>query len=324
MKIAVIGTGWVTALHLESLKNVPEIEVVGVCGRNLGRIAELSRGTAITAYTDYKEMIAKEKPDGVYLTLPPHLHGEVESFLADHVKAVLVEKPVTNSAEVGEAALDAFRRAGTLVSVAYQNRYRAAAIRARDFFRPSPDKPALVTGWWVGEMPPPLWWRNKALSGGQFVEQCTHVVDLARFIVGEVREVQAYGTSAFRTDASVTVEDAVTVNTSFVSGAIGTFATGCFTADGYPSPGIGLTIASRTATVTFSGWSFEASLRQRDSTQTFPPEENIFEIQALAFLQAWKTGDRSLILSDYADGLASLKVGLAADESVRTGNCVRL
>ena len=316
MRIAIIGTGWVTTAHLEALLAL-KVEVVGVAGRNSSRLAELVATCGARAYSDYRAMVTTEKPDAVYLTLPPHLHGEVEEFLASHVKAVLIEKPLANTLEPAERALAAFTRAGTLVSVGYQNRYRLGVQRARAHFATAADKPVLVNGWWVGDMPGPPWWRSKQQSGGQFVEQCTHVVDLARYIVGEMTTVQAFGTSAFRSEHNATVEDAITVNTRFANGALGTFQTGCFGQPGSPAqPGVGLVIASRSAVVRLSGWGFEASLQTAERFETFPAEAEIFQVKARAFLEAIRSGDRSLLACDYADGLESLKVGLAANRSM--------
>ena len=317
MRIAVIGTGWVTGLHLKAFATLADVEVVGLAGRNQQRARELTAGSRTRVYEDYRPMIRQEKPDGVLVALPPHLHGDVEVFCADHVAAVLVEKPLAQSLEPVLRAQEAFRNAGTLVSVGYQNRYRRGSLRARDFFATAKDKPVLVQGWWVGDIPGPPWWRNKAQSAGQFVEQCTHVVDLARFIVGDIDQVQALGTHSFHRDPSISVEDAVVVNARFASGALGQFSTGCFVAPGLPAVAdIGLTITSRSAVVRFSSWGFEATLTYGDQVETFAPEPDIFAVQARAFVDAWKTKNRSLILSDYADGLESLKVGLAANEAL--------
>ena len=319
-RIALIGTGWVAGMHLQVLSKLPGVEVVGVAGRNPQRLAELTGSSGARGYLDYREMVEKEKPDGVYLTLPPHLHGDVEVYLAGRVKGVLIEKPLANTREAAERALAAFQKAGTLVSVGYQNRYLPGVLMAKQWFAASPDKPILVNGWWVGDTPSPLWWKNKQQSGGQFVEQCTHVVDLARYIVGDITEVQAFGTTAFRTDPEATVEDALTVNAKFVTGALGTFQTGCFgQADSPARPGIGLTIASRTAVIRFSGWGFDATLQTADGLQNWPSMPDSFRFQAEAFVRALSAGDRSGIASDYADGLASLKVGLAANLSLERG-----
>jgi len=47
-------------------------------------------------------------------------------------------------------------------------------------------------------------------SGGQFVEQCTHLVDLSRYLIGEITEVSAYRTGGFMPEVpNFNVEDAM-------------------------------------------------------------------------------------------------------------------
>lgn len=317
MRIAIVGTGWVAGIHLQALQDAGA-EVVGVVGRNQERLTLLCPQGGPRPYHNIRELLASEKPDGVYVTLPPHAHDGVEQDLAGRVKGVLLEKPISNNLDEALRSLEAFTAAGTIVSVGYQNRYQRGAQRARELFLHG-DKPALINGWWAGERPPPLWWRNKAQSGGQFVEQCTHVVDLARFLAGDIAEVHAFGTSAFHDDPSQTVEDAITVNVRFASGAVGTFSTGCFADGPVVQTGIGLVLASRSAVVRYEGWGFAATVQNGDGLQTFPSEPSIFVIQAKAFLHALETGDRSVIQSDYHDALKSLEVGLLANRSLVEG-----
>jgi len=135
-------------------------------------------------------MLERESLDAVFILLPPHLHGDLERACAEHVGAVLIEKPITTSVEQAQAIDEIFKKAGTLVSVGYQNRYRASTQQARACF--TPETPGiLANGWWIEEMPPPSWWRRMEQSGGQFAEQCTHLVDLSRYLMGEVTELPA-------------------------------------------------------------------------------------------------------------------------------------
>ena len=147
--------------------------------------------------------------NAVFILLPPHLHGELERACAEHVGAVLVEKPITTSLEQAEAINAHFKRAGTIVSVGYQNRYRASVQQARACFTAAAPG-ILVNGWWIEQMPPPSWWRRMEQSGGQFVEQCTHLVDLCRYLIGEITEVSAYRTGGFMPEVpNFNVEDAM-------------------------------------------------------------------------------------------------------------------
>ena len=53
----------------------------------------------------------------------------------------------------------------------------------------------MALGRWMGGMPGVAWWRRQEGSGGQFVEQTTHIVDLLRYCAGEVTEVYAAAAS---------------------------------------------------------------------------------------------------------------------------------
>ncbi len=56
----------------------------------------------------------------------------------------------------------------------------------------------LVTGLWLDATPPIGWWQRRTGSGGQLVEQATHLVDTARLLVGEIDEVSAYASRTER------------------------------------------------------------------------------------------------------------------------------
>lgn len=321
MKIGIIGTGFVTGLHLESLQLIEGVEVAAIVGRDTARATQLATPFRANVYPHWLPMLEKEKLDAVFILLPPHLHGDLEKACAEHVRGVLVEKPITQSLETAHGCNDCFKQAGTIVSVAYMNRYRAGVTRARELFQTS-GAGLLANGYWVTQMPPPLWWRNFDQSGGQFSEQCTHLVDIARYTMGEIVEVSAFRSNGFMNEVEgLTVDDAMVVNAKFASGALGTFATACFPLGGHPETpdgGIGLSLSSRHHRITFTGWHLDATLHSgNDASQTLPREENIFAIQNRAFLNAVSSGDASGILSNYEDGMRTLAVTLAATESAR-------
>ncbi len=174
-------------------------------------------------------------------------------------------------------------------------------------------------------MPTVSWWRDASRSGGQFVEQCTHLVDLSRFIVGEITAVHAFAARGFVKDIpDYTIDDAITVNVRFESGAIGNFVTGSFLRNGIGAQhAIGMTIASKTLKCEFSDWSMQLNaVHSKGHTESITPEEDIFEVQSRAFVGAIARNDTRLILSSYMDGIRSLAVGCAANESVLSGKTV--
>jgi predicted dehydrogenase len=330
LRVAVLGTGWVVDHHLKALASLPTAHVAAIAGRNGARTRELASKTGARPYEleNLGEMLRSESLDGVFICLPPHLHGEIEARCSEHVPAVFIEKPVSCDLDSARRASEAFVRADTLVSVGYMSRYRASVGRAKAILGRDDDPPVLVNGFWVGEMPPPRWWRTMSQSGGQFVEQCTHMVDLSRHLVGEITEVSAYATKGFVDDvADYSVDDAAVVNARFAKGAIGTFATGCFTKAGHASGlGIGLTVATRTTKCALAGWDVDLEVVRRDGhiEKLRSTEPDIFAIEDAAFLQAIQTKNRALVRSSYADAVETLKVGLAANRSMREGKPIAL
>lgn len=318
MKIGIIGTGWVVEKHLGALNQIQDAEVVAIAGRNQARAGELAQSSGARTYESYLPMLEKESLDAVFILLPPHLHGELERACAEHVGAVLIEKPITTSLEQAQEIHGYFKQAGTLVSVGYQNRYRAPVQQARACF--TADSPGIMAnGWWIEQMPPGPWWRRMEQSGGQFVEQCTHLVDLSRYLMGEVTEVSAYRTNGFMTEVpDFSVDDGMVVNLRFASGALGSYSTGCFPLGDYPQCGISLNLSTRRHRVVFETWDFAGKIFSGDGEcNALPAGEDPFLLQARTFLDAVATKDTSAILSDYEDAMRTLAVTLAANESAR-------
>ena len=321
MKVGIIGTGFVTELHLGALKLLDGVEVAAIAGRNTARASELAKPFGARVYEHWLPLLEREMLDAVFILLPPHLHGDLEKACSEHVKGVLVEKPITQSLETARSIDGYFRKAGTIVSVAYMNRYRAGVERARAIFEKE-GSGILANGFWVTQMPPPLWWRDFDQSGGQFSEQCTHLVDASRYVMGEIVEVSAYRTHGFMSEVpGFTVDDAMVVNARFASGALGTFATGCFPLGGQPkSPGggIGFSLFSRHHCVSFAGWHLDATIHSgEDCVEEVPREENIFAVQDKVFLDAVARSDPSPIRSSYGDAIKTLAVTVAATNSAR-------
>ena len=293
-EIALIGTGWVAEKHIAAIGKIAGARVAAIAGRNAGRLAELCPSCAAAPYADYRDMLKREKPDAAFILLPPHLHGEIELACAASVPAVLVEKPVARDLPTALRIAEAFDRAGTFAAAAYMNRCRASVARAKALFAAPNAAPVLVEGRWVGDIPSPAWWRDKALSGGQFVEQCTHLVDIARFVAGEIVEVSACAASGFVDDLEgYAADDAMTVALRFASGALGSFSTGCYARPGlYSEGGISMEISSRDTRCSLSGWDMSLSVRRWKGASTPIETESVKGVEDI--FDSTKVADLSL------------------------------
>ena len=330
MDVGLIGTGWAAERHAAALGRIEGVRVAAIAGRNAARLDRLCRSSGAAAYADYREMLRRERLDAVLVLLPPHLRGEPEIACAAAVPAVLVEKPVARDLDTALRVGEAFERAGTVAAAAYMNRCRKSVAKTRECFAPPNGEAVLVEGRWVGDVPPPAWWRDKSLSGGQFVEQCTHLVDIARYVAGEIVEVAAFAASGFIDDIpGYATDDAMCVNARFASGAIGHFTTGCHARAGLMAEGgISMEFSSRDARCRLSGWDMELQAEHWHGgslpleVESAEWEEDIFEVEDRLFLRSAAERDLSLFPSSYADAVRTLRVTLAANESAATGRSI--
>jgi len=231
----------------------------------------------------------------------------------------LVEKPVSNSLDAAKRILEAVDQTGTLTAVGYMNRYRRSSNRAKEIL--AQDPAVLLNGAWVGGTPGVAWWRVKAQSGGQIVEQTTHIFDLARYLIGEPTTVFARATRGHVQDMpGYDVEDASTVAIEFANGAVGNLMSCCASRAG---GGVHLTISAVHHYMSFTGWENSVVIRKSPiEEERITGEPNIFEIEDDAFIRAVGAGDATTIKSSYRDGVRTLAFCLAADNSLETGRSV--
>jgi len=325
MRLAFIGTGWVTGQHLTAIAGAPGLEVVAIAGRDQAKAEALAKPRGAAAFADWRAMLATAKPDGVYVCLAPHAAAEVALGCAGKVGAVMVEKPVASTLEAAVAAERAFAAAGTIAGAAYHNRARAVAGRIRALCAAC--APVVADAWWHGGMPGPTWWRTRSQSGGQMTEQCTHLVDLLRLWLGEAVAVSAMSAQgAMRREiADFDVDDAVTATVRFASGAIATVHTSCIAKPGQERDGVGMVLRARGWEAHLEGWGLEARIRREGGAEeVLAPEADIFRLQAERFRAAAEARDASLLPSRFSEAVATLRLTRAIDASAASGRPVAL
>ena len=321
MRIAFIGTGGIARNHAQGLAKRSDVTFVGACDVDLARSTAFAQEYGGEAYTDPAEMLDRTKPDAAWVCLPPFAHGEAELSLLDRRIPFLVEKPISNDLATARKILDGVERTGILTSVGYMTRYRRGVQRVRELLQGDP--PILAHGAWIGGAPGVYWWRVKALSGGQIVEQTTHTFDLARYLMGEPVDVFARGVTGRVTDmADYDVEDASTVAVTFQSGAVANLMSSCASRAG---GGVHMTVVAMHHYATFTGWDNAVVIRKSTlEEERIQGESNIFEVEDAAFIAAVSSGQPDSILSSYADGCRSLAFCLAANRSLETGEVVSI
>ncbi|WP_150270187.1 Gfo/Idh/MocA family protein [Paenibacillus tepidiphilus] len=320
LNIGLVGTGWFSKVHADLLAGMEDVRLAAVCGSSKEKGEQLARNYGAAGYGNITEMLDAGKLDAVYVCVPPQAHGAIERALIRRDIPFFIEKPLAASTEIPASLLQEIKERNLLTSVGYHFRYQNNVQRLKETL--AGDKVGMIVGQWMGGMPGVAWWRNQEQSGGQFTEQTTHIVDLLRYLAGEVTEVYGLFGNRIMHEAheNVTVSDVGTVSLKLASGIVANISNTCVLPDGVGR--IGLSFYNEAGLL---DWNPERLLEVRsgDSTE-YANEGNPYAAESEAFLHAVRTGDRSRILSDYEDGYRTLKVTCAAFESSQSGLPVKL
>ena len=320
VKVGLIGTGVIAQRHVGALEKIEAAVITACTDVDEERAAEMAaRLPGAGAYGDAARMLDEQELDTVFICVPPHAHGEIEMALIQRGVPFFVEKPISNDRQTPAGILEAVKSKNLMTSVGYMNRYRATVERARQHV--AEDPPVLARGAWIGGMPGVPWWRRKAQSGGQIMEQTTHIFDLARYLFGEVETVFCAGRTGLLSDVEdYDIEDASICVMKFQSGMLCELSSSCAVSVG---GGVSLEVFCRSSRLKLSGWDLGLEIGKAAEKCQFSSTEEIFEVEDRAWIEAVETGDSSAIKSPYEDACKSQMLACAANESLALGRPAR-
>ncbi len=222
-RIGLVGAGGVAQRHASVLGSFADVELVGVADPRAQAAAALARTAGCRPFADLPELLAAAEPDAVYVCVPPFAHGQPERELVHRMIPFFVEKPLAAGLEVAEELGAAIAAAGLVTATGYHWRYLDGVERARELLAATPAR--LAVGAWLDKVPPVPWWTRRERSGGQVVEQATHLLDVMLDLIGDVEHVHAMGA---RTDRpafpEADVDDVTAATLRFAGGAVGSLA----------------------------------------------------------------------------------------------------
>lgn len=316
VRVGFVGAGGIAGAHMNALEKVENARIVAFADLDESRARKAAERFGATPYTDYREMLAREELQAVYVCVPPMAHSDAEILAAGKGLALFVEKPVAVNMAKAREIRQAIEGNNVVSSVGYHWRNYDLTERVREEL--SGRTVAMAMGYWMGGLPGVPWWRRMDGSGGQMVEQTTHIVDLARYLVGEIDSVYAaYALRALADVPNLDVPDAGTMTVRFRSGAVGHIANTCVLNAGYT---VGLNVITPDLVVEIRGGSVKL-IRSHETTE-LRSRVNPTLVEDQIFIDAVESGDRSKIRSPYADAVRSLAVTLAANLSAERGEAV--
>jgi predicted dehydrogenase len=190
LRTAFIGCGGFARRHAAILATLEDIELVGFCNRGLAKAEAFNQefaGGRGKVYEHYEAMFDALPLDLVYICLPPYAHGGEVALACQHGVHFLIEKPIALSLALAESMVTDVRASGVKSQVGFMYRFGAAARALKQRLAGTPAG-YMVARYACNSLHRP-WWRDRAQSGGQLVEQAIHLLDLTRYFLGEPAQV---------------------------------------------------------------------------------------------------------------------------------------
>jgi predicted dehydrogenase len=207
-------------------------ELVAIAGRDEQAVAEAARRYGFAEHvTDWRALVADDRVQLFDNSGPNNLHAEPTIAAAEAGKHVICEKPLGRDAAEAYEIWQRVAAAGVKHMCGFNYRFVPAVRLAREIVESGElgeirhFRGRYLQEWIVGEDFPMVWRLEKSAAGsGALGDLGAHVIDLARYLVGEITAVSA-ATRTFikdREGGTVDVDDAVESVVEFEAGAVGT------------------------------------------------------------------------------------------------------
>jgi len=329
IRTAILGCGGFANKHAENLSSLPEkIELVAFCDIDRSHAEayaqKYSQGKA-AIYTDHHELFARTKLDLVVIGLPPFGHSDEVEIAASKGIHILIEKPIALTSSQAWKMVEAAEKAGIKTQVGFMYRFGAAVEALRRMIASGEAGPVgLMSARYFCNSLHSNWWRMRAKSGGQLVEQVIHMVDLMRYLMGDPLTVYSLQNNLFhRQVADYTVEDVSGTVMGFKEGGIGVIYA---TNGAIPGKWINdyrLVAKNLTAEFTDANHAtFTFTNRAYLQMNTIASDQDYYKLELLDLLRAMEEGGTTR--TPLREGALSLDLALAATRSAESGAVVKM
>lgn len=199
MKYALIGCGRISPNHIAAAK-ANNLEMAGICDISTANMLDKKKkfdlSDNVKQYTDYHEMLEKEKPELVAIATESGKHAQIALDCMDYGCNLIIEKPIALSIEDADKIIEKARHLNLKVCACHQNRFNKSIQKIREavdknrfgrmfygtaHIRWCRDHEYYDRAAWRGT------WEQ---DGGALMNQCIHNIDLLRWMMGdEIDEV---------------------------------------------------------------------------------------------------------------------------------------
>jgi len=165
-------------------------------------VLRFSKSFGCDHHFKWKDLVSREDIDAVIVCTPPHLHAEMAMKAIDNGKHVLCEKPLARTVEEAEKMVRQAKDAGVVLKCGFNHRHHPGILQLRRWVDSGEigeiDFARCVYGICGRPGYESEWRANQSyVGGGQLMEQGIHAIDLFRWFLGDLREVNAFTSTRY-------------------------------------------------------------------------------------------------------------------------------
>jgi predicted dehydrogenase len=193
--VGVIGCGLIGQKRAKALGVGGKL--VACADLDADRAEKLASTTGAQIYRDWRELVWSSSVDVVIVATLHDSLAEITRAAAEAGKHVLVEKPAARNAKELLSVMAAVAQYGVKVHVGFNHRYHRALRKAKEIV----DSDAMGELMFIraryghgGRLGYEKEWRSNPIlsGGGELIDQGPHLIDLSRWFLGEITEVQGF------------------------------------------------------------------------------------------------------------------------------------
>lgn len=326
LAIGIIGAGSMGRHHQGAITNYGA-QVVAVHDMRLEAARELVTHVESALATTELDAFFDVDMDGVVITTPPPVRLEPIQMACDRGIPVMVEKPPALNMAEGRKCLACIEKADVIAAVGFQLRYHPLYERLKALIASETVhlvRTVCTVNYYLSFRMSP-WFLQYEISGGPLPEQAVHVLDCARFVMGNPKPVQAHALAIKNMALERTefdAENAIQMTYQLDNGVFGTHMNHCGT-EGFSFEvevvGPHLRLQAHMTDNAIRGY-----LNGEVVDEQAVSENSLGLDKSGAWLRAIETGDRTLIRSPFADAIETLALIDAAVQSRDTGRFIKV
>lgn len=193
VRFGLVGAGAIAQTYAQAFADSESVELVAVADTRLESAKAMAEADGCAAFESAEAMAEEMDLQAVVICTPPSTHRDICRVFIERGIPVLCEKPLSIDRETAVDILDMARQHNVLISMASKFRFVADVSQAKALIESGIiGEVILFENVFTGHVDMRTRWNSdpEVSGGGVLIDNGTHSVDITRYFLGELAELQ--------------------------------------------------------------------------------------------------------------------------------------